>query len=268
MAGEKKPSGYWVIFIHGGAWRDPDIDSAFASATVSELRNSPLCRSVEGLASLNYRLSPYTDHPTRPSAADDCNRNAIHPDHLIDVVTGIEYLQRRFKFGNRYILLGHSCGATLAFQTITEKLALSEIHGMELSYPFPQAIVGVAGLYDLVLLRDMDPEPPMCQKFLTSAFGSDEDIWKDQSPVSGDYQSLWSEGRAAVLAVCREDEYVSPEQSNVMENRLRPWVNQSGRMLKKLVLGGHHDDCWRLGHGLRTCIEEALALLLDKAEAE
>ncbi|KAG4259347.1 hypothetical protein FPRO03_13023 [Fusarium proliferatum] len=143
---------YWVIFIHGGAWRDPDTTATnFAAKAVVELFNSGVAEVIEG---------PLSDE-----------RQAIHPDHLNDVISGIQYLQRKFLFGDRYLLTGHSCGATLAYQTlIQQSMDKLETHVVR------QAIVGVAGLYDLPLLRDMDPIPPMCQQLLRAAFGTDETL--------------------------------------------------------------------------------------------
>ncbi|KAF5630181.1 alpha beta-hydrolase [Fusarium sp. NRRL 25303] len=48
---------YWVIFIHGGAWLDPDITATnFVAKAVVELFNSGVAEVIEGIASINYRL--------------------------------------------------------------------------------------------------------------------------------------------------------------------------------------------------------------------
>ncbi|KAF5703467.1 alpha beta-hydrolase [Fusarium globosum] len=150
---------YWIVFIHGGAWRDPDITATnFAAKAVVHLFNSGVAEVIEGIASINYWLSPRTLSQPMPSKDPlDDKQQAMHPDHLNDVLSGIQYLQRKFRFGDRYILTGHSCGATLAYQTlIRQSMDKPETHVA------PQAIISVAGLYDLPLLRDMDPMPPMC----------------------------------------------------------------------------------------------------------
>ena len=63
--------GRWIIFIHGGAWRDPAVTAAAfdRAAAALLLRNQDSTSTskgsrIAGLASLNYRLSPY---PGRPS---------------------------------------------------------------------------------------------------------------------------------------------------------------------------------------------------------
>ncbi len=253
-------------FLHGGAWHDPDITSAFATSAVAKLHQSPLFNTIAGIASLNYRLSAHLNHPSSPSLPNDHARSAKHPEHLTDVVAGIAFLQRRFNFAERYVIVGHSCGATLAFQTIINSTPARNrtisANACDQLYA-PKAIVGTAGLYDLVLLRDMDPAPPMCQEFLASAFGHNEEVWRAASPVSVDYKRLWEAGRVAVLTVCQEDQYVSVAQQCVMVKALERWANQGGRNLKMMTVNGCHDDIWRKGDGLVAGIEEAMSLLLD-----
>ncbi|KAJ6035798.1 alpha/beta-Hydrolase [Penicillium herquei] len=144
--------GLWIIFIHGGAWRDPSITSQFAHTAVSKLCRSGGQAGIAGIASINYRLSPSDRHPGK--ANDPC-RQAKHPDHLVDVVAAIHYLQERFQFGDRYIMIGHSCGAALAFQTLQW-----QARNPSPGFSEPRAIVGVAGIYDFPLLRSLDPKPP------------------------------------------------------------------------------------------------------------
>jgi len=197
-----------------------------------------------------------------PANSETSGLDAIHPDHLHDVQAGIHYLQQRFQFHDRYVLVGHSCGATLAFQTMFKETG-SEEDDAKRAVP-PQAIVGVAGIYDLILLRDLDLQPPSCQFFLSQAFGSDEQVWKRASPINGDYESDWAQGRLAVLMKCSEDEYVSPLQVTVMGNALQSWSKHTGGTLEYHTVDGHHDDCWKLGHGLVHGIVRALTHLADE----
>nr|DAD54581.1 TPA_asm: kynurenine formamidase-like hydrolase [Fusarium equiseti] len=258
--------GYWIIFIHGGAWRDPDINATnFAEKAVLDLITSGVSQIIEGIASINYRLSPRTPSQPVPSGGHvGGEQQAMHPDHLNDVISGIEYLQRKFRFGNRYILTGHSCGATLAYQTlIRQTMDKTETHAA------PHAIIGVAGLYDLPLLRDMDPMPPMCHQFLLAAFGSDETLWRDVSPATyGDFERLWPTGKLAVLVYCEDDEYVSPAQLNTMYHALEIWGEKEGRLVKTLKLPGGHDEVWRTGSGLASCVEKSINYLQDLSVSE
>jgi hypothetical protein len=128
----------------------------------------------------------------------------------------------------------------------------------------PQAIVSAAGLYDLVLLRDSDCDPPSCQGFLSRAFGSDEEVWRDQSPVYGNYDATWSGGKVAVLLESSEDEYVSPKQLAVMEKALQQWSRKEARLLVCHTVDGRHDDCWKMGQGMAYGVEAALDHLVAK----
>lgn len=101
-------------FIHGGAWRDPLVDATSFKPTVDILSASE--SGVVGFASINYRLSRYPNHGTKPSSPEDPSRNAEHPDHLNDVTRALIFLEKIYGISGRYLLAGHSCGATLAFQ--------------------------------------------------------------------------------------------------------------------------------------------------------
>lgn len=55
------PNRLFIIYIHGGAWRDPLIDSSSISQTQHHLVQNAtpnLQNSISGIATLNYRLSP------------------------------------------------------------------------------------------------------------------------------------------------------------------------------------------------------------------
>ncbi|KAF4415039.1 hypothetical protein FACUT_13743 [Fusarium acutatum] len=247
---------YRVIFIHGGAWGDPDITATnFAAKAVVDLFNSAVAEAIQGGASINYRLSPRRlsqPMPSRGPVGD--KQQAMHPDHLNDVISGIQYLQRKFPFGDRYILTGYSCGATLAYQTlIRQSMYKPETHIA------PQAIIGVAGLYDLPLLRDIDPMPPMCQQLLLAAFSTDETLWRDVSPATySDFERLWSSGKLAVMTYCEDDEYVSWAQLDTMHYALKLWGEKKGRLIKTLNLKGGHDEVWRAGSGLASSVEKSI----------
>ena len=114
---------YWIIYLHGGYYRDPLITSSTFNPLLSTLLHHPtISKSVSpqiaGYASINYRLSPHPEFPQDPDKTSNYElRNAKHPDHINDVLTAIADLQRRYGFESNYVLIGHSVGATLALQT-------------------------------------------------------------------------------------------------------------------------------------------------------
>ncbi|RAH81485.1 hypothetical protein BO86DRAFT_339405 [Aspergillus japonicus CBS 114.51] len=260
--------GYWVICIHGGAWRDPTqtalnyLTPAVSILAASEPYASTTHAHLAGFASINYRLSPHPDHPQdRTTTPPTEYRAARHPDHIADVQAALAFLQRRYGFGDRYILVGHSCGATLAFQSVMGAFRNNQttpnsrglvdgggdgdhdvsgnngavggsggigVGGGSVAMG-PQAILGTAGIYDLRGLRDDHVRIAAYQQFIEGAFGGEEALWDAVSPAAvNDEQNGvvggWTAGRLAVLAHSPEDELVNAHQHEVMMEALGPWV--------------------------------------------
>ena len=110
---------FWIVFIHGGAWRDPNNDSIDGKHLLEALPVMYKTNAGEDLmlagASLNYRLSP----------------EVTHPCHVDDVLAGLSMLAARFEM-TRFALVGHSAGATLAFQAYARLLNSKNIHHLSL----------------------------------------------------------------------------------------------------------------------------------------
>ncbi|CCX04397.1 Similar to Probable kynurenine formamidase; acc. no. A5DNX8 [Pyronema omphalodes CBS 100304] len=62
----------WIIFIHGGAWRDPKITSDVGEPLLSRLLLDLSCNA----ASLNYRLSPYPNSESTSVDLESTSFNA------------------------------------------------------------------------------------------------------------------------------------------------------------------------------------------------
>ena len=93
------------------------VTSTSFKATESILREKGL--PIAGFASISYRLSAHPNHPQDPINTDPKDfQDAKHPGHIDDVEAALAFLQNTYGFGGRYILVGHSCGATLAFQAV------------------------------------------------------------------------------------------------------------------------------------------------------
>lgn len=238
---------YFLIYIHGGAWRDPaQTSTTFEGAQAQLLRlratatpTAPI-RSLWGFATLNYSLSAYPTHATDPSDPSDPARNAVYPQHLNDVVAAIHYLQRLLSFGDNYILVGHSCGATLAL----EALDSGRLFGA------PRAVVGLAGLYNLPLLVH-HPGPvherwrDLYGVFMRSAFGDNEEVWRLASPAQvRQWGKGWDAPLLAATAYSNGDTLVPPNQEEAMVEGFREggWKGEYMR----LHLTGDH-DVWRFG---------------------
>ncbi|KAI9890191.1 MAG: hypothetical protein M1814_004353 [Vezdaea aestivalis] len=238
-----RPTGVWVIYVHGGAWRDPAIDSSSFGACQALHLSDP---RISGLASMNYRLSAYSSHPSLPSSPDDVARNAKHPDHLQDVIAGIKYLQDRFGFEDRYVLAGHSCGATLALQIIQQS---------SLPFPKPCAAMGVSGIYDLPTFAVGSTYE---RDIVVNAYGEDENLWQQASPVAGRFDEAWPEAQAVVIASSADDELIGLHQAASMTATLEKQL-EGGPKLISVALEGKHDQVWKEGREL----SRALDILLE-----
>ncbi|KAI9877330.1 MAG: hypothetical protein M1830_004233 [Pleopsidium flavum] len=243
-------------YIHGGAWRDPAISSDSFNPALSFLLDHPIVDNIAGLASINYRLSPYTSHAISPSSPDDAARNAKHPDHIQDVLTALAFLQSEYGFGDNYLLVGHSCGATLAFQVTMGKWQAQSAARVSM----PQGILGLEGIYDLVALRDTHQDIPVYQEIIKNAFG-DEKHWNEASPTFISIRETWTNVRLAGLAHSANDELVEFEQLQLMAATLKE-RDGSGREDLVLSLEGKHDDVWRNGWELAQSIITAVQHLL------
>ena len=227
--------------------------------TLSHL--APISNRIAGIASLSYRLSPYPSHPTCPSSPDEKSRNVKHPAHIEDILTAIAWLQQKYGFGERYMLVGHSCGATLALQTVMKEWSAKSYDGTEnVEVIMPLVVLGVEGLYDLPLLRDTHQDSPMYQQFLEGAFGHDETNWKGAHPIRGRLSHTWENGRALVIAHSRDDELVDWAQVDSMKDSMQR-ESTIRRTDVILELKGKHNNIWKDGREMARAIENALDIV-------
>ncbi|KAH0603827.1 uncharacterized protein H6S33_007486 [Morchella sextelata] len=211
------PAAPWLIYIHGGAWRDPLITKSTAHPLLHHIL---LTHPTLNAATLNYRLSP---HPDQPQAA------ARHPDHLNDVLSGILYLRDNYGVApNRVVLVGHSAGATLVFQVLPQLGAA----GL-----WPAAVVGVEGIYDLVGLVD---EYPGYAGFVEGAFGEREK-WSAASPG---WEGCTGYRGRTVLVHSDDDELLSWRQSLAWRARIEGTRGRGGKgqRVRLVRARGLHDE--------------------------
>lgn len=207
---------------------------------------------VAGFASINYRLSSYPEHPTNPSSEDDTSRNARHPDHLLDVSTALAFLDGKYNINNKYLLVGHSCGATLAFQ-------LRE-HFMDITVPRPYGILGVDGIYALKELSYRYANNKAYMAFIKSAFGWPRKLWTEASPYEAKEGAIWETVDTAILAHSPDDELLDESQTAFMRERMEetpapPGFRRSDRFISAK---GKHDEIWRHGEELGRLIVVAM----------
>jgi acetyl esterase/lipase len=224
---------------------------------------------VVAFASIDYRLSRHPKFPQDPGTTSATQlRAAAHPGHLHDVQTAIDFLQEKYGFAERYILVGHSCGATLAYQTVMAHVAGAESTALR-DIAKPRCIAGVAGIYDLRLLRDDYKHIPAYQEFLEEAFGPDEALWDGVSPARASSETggggwCWAEGKLAVLAHSPNDELVNMSQALAMQDALTRWkgITKEGGGTQHIILlkdlKQSHYGVWRDGKEMAEVIAIAI----------
>ncbi|KAL6849600.1 Kynurenine formamidase [Amphichorda felina] len=246
-------------FIHGGAWRDPKITHLSFIPAINHLVTSGRLpsASIAGFASIDYCLSPHPDHPQDPAETPASElRVARHPDHIRDVQSALKLLKDEYGLTNDYILIGHSAGATLAFQLLMDPTA-TEAASPE-APPLPAAIIGVSGIYDLVGIDDR--HGGNYAGFITSAFGSEKKAWDVASPgkYGGSFKKNWPCGKFAILAWSHEDTLIDESELDAMAAKLiKDRINVS--VTKDLT--GEHDLVWEHGSQLAKLVFLGLAQL-------
>ncbi|KAJ4296394.1 hypothetical protein N0V90_006439 [Kalmusia sp. IMI 367209] len=263
--------GTWIIYIHGGAWRDPTQTSSGITPTIRHLQSthaSLLQGPIAGIASINYRLSPYSSHPTDPSSPDDADRNVQHPAHVEDVTFALNYLHEKYAV-QRWLGIGHSCGATLLLQALSRTYEGDPNARMVKNL---DALILLAGIYDVPLFLESHT-PPRCPADIAAiyadivrgAFGEDEGVYAEASPVKGKLV-----GDYVVLGWSAEDVLVEKEQRDNMLKRYleKGWVRKgdeaeagSEKVVEVRDLTGGHDEVWEDGRQIAGLVAEVVERL-------
>ncbi|PHH87915.1 hypothetical protein CDD83_8244 [Cordyceps sp. RAO-2017] len=235
---------YWLVFIHGGAWReDNDGVNGFSPTVEKIMSSSDVPKSkIRGFASIDYRLSPCNEEDQQGKKPCPEGSKVQHPDHILDVRAGLNELQEKYKIDSGYILMGHSAGATLAFQLLMGKDLLDGQESPDV--PLPKAIVGMAGIYDFPqLLKDFTR--PFYNLFVTDAYGDDKAVQDKVSPskFTGSYKEVWPGNNSVLLAQSPDDGIVNFQQRDNMQAKLE----KDGLSVSLQQLTGDHHLVWKEG---------------------
>lgn len=155
-------SGGSLVFIHGGAWRDPLNTCDDFTELVGQLDSllQPSSRSEHTaevlIFSLDYRLSP----------------EVKHPQHLIDVLLALGAIRQKCGI-DQVTLCGHSVGATLITQILDYKEILRKYHVQLDALPLPQ-VSGAIYLDGIYNIPAMLKEYPEYLGFVEEAFNGNE----------------------------------------------------------------------------------------------
>ncbi|WP_432837819.1 hypothetical protein [Dactylosporangium sp. CA-092794] len=278
----------YLVHIHGGAWRDPRLTSASIEPAVAHAYSGTELpgtqpHPVSAIASLNYTVSqfdypapPFMPYPPIPYDAikdnhTDLSREAVHPQHISDVLHGLALLGSLGLASGSYVLSGHSCGACMAFQAV---LASPGYYG--LGYlpepPGPAALLGLNGLYDLPALATADGLGAShahlrddYEQFLSRAFGANQGAWPEASPAGFDPAGIARrirEGNAprlVVLGQSTEDQLVPMNQQDRMAASLAKVTGIRIAQVHRLT--GKHAAPWEQGGMMYHSLLDTLRLL-------
>lgn len=260
--------------------RDPDITSRSILPSLPTLFGLP-GSPILAVASLNYRLAPYPNHPTAPSHPSDQSRNVVWPAPVDDVVQAIQWLttgpgrqlwkgggggdagKEGGEGGGGIILAGHSVGATLCLHAAPRLLS-------SLQEPQPatrvRAVVGVAGVYDFTALRDAHlGARAVYEEINTGAFGA------EKHDSGGEWRGGWERGKVkggewrakgvevVVLGHGRADELVDMGQAEMLVRELEDPV------VKTVECEGNHDQMVNVGEEVGRCVGVAVEVLHGKS---
>ena len=277
-SGSKSGRPHWQVHIHGGAWRDPDLSATSIEATVAHTFSAAQ-PSVDAIISINYTLSPFPTHPTKPydlteHRGQDPAREARHPIHVQDILHAFSFLRSLGLTDDTYILTGHSAGACLAFQATLRTSQSWGVDGLP-NPPRPAALLGFNGLYDLPgLVHSLGISHAHLEDvyadLLSIAFGPDERDWKVASPAAIDTATLshrvrdGSAPRLVLVDQSAEDQLVPINQAHTMMARLEKIVGL--KVLKGGRATGEHAAPWKQGYIISDTVEDVLDELAMMSE--
>ena len=205
----KSTNASTFIYIHGGAWRDPNN-------TFDEMKPA-LGIPNANLMGINYRLSP----------------EVKHPEHLIDILRALRFIKQNFNV-NQITLLGHSVGATMILQLLHYRQIvhdglkhmgqdnLSSVDNDLEMYIEDNVhllqVIFLDGIYDLVELLK---EYPDYASFVDDAFVSSDHV-VDSTQLSSANEllnvpfSLVSKDTKFLIYQSLEDELLSMKQTHLL----------------------------------------------------
>lgn len=182
-----------LLLVHGGAWRDPSNTYMDFNEMVGRL-GTEFPTTAFNVIGINYRLSP----------------EVKHPEHLRDVVSAIEKVQR--DVGVRKVhLVGHSVGATLLLQLLNYQKMLQGIKNVPLLDIEIQTLFFVDGIYDMVDL--IDEYGASYRLFVENAFETEDDYVNGSQMTWRGKEPFEFEGIQVVVVMSRQDELLSLRQT-------------------------------------------------------
>lgn len=184
-----------VVFVHGGAWRDPDNTyrdwEAFAGW---------MTPGTAPVLSTNYRLVPHQ-----------------HPAHLEDLLHML--CDARTRLGVEEVsLVGHSVGATMALQVLNWEALVPGMDDstkafLKAGLPRVEAVALLDGIYHMDAYYQ---EFPQWKPYFAEAFAEEPNRCTQL-----DYELPVSTTARVLILHSNADELVSPQQSTLLQAYLQ-----------------------------------------------
>lgn len=210
-------SGKALVFIHGGAWVDdkctPDVFKELSGLITGDSSQELDC----SLFSVDYRLSPEVRHPV----------------HIQDVVDNLYRLTQDYQLTSLQ-LVGHSVGATLAWQTaVLDEDVFPVGEKVKVVRSILKGIFMLEGIYSVAQLMD---EYPDYDYFVSQAF---TDYSTEFEEFEHSIKRLPETLKSIHIVHSYSDELLSLRQSNYMSSLL-----QSSKVPFKVYFDdlGLHDE--------------------------
>ena len=262
---EPRAPSYYIIYIHGGAFRDPLETSLSIEPSLPSLF---LNQRIAAVASVNYRLSPHPHHPTHPSTPDDPARNARWPDHINDVRDAVVWMREHGGMrGKEWIVAGHSVGGTMAMMLgmqVDIDGDKAGDWGRELMMEGLKGVISIEGIYDFAALRDAHEQwKEMYDTFITGAFGPEEQGGWENGNLTELMRTVEEEVDVVLVVHSKEDELVEFQQAERMAMVLESTKEERDGFGVLVEVKGKHHQVIKEGKVVGEVVGKAVQMLID-----
>lgn len=221
-----------VVFIHGGAWRDPNNTCEDFDKIVEYWDGFNETQKSIKVYSIDYRLSQENGGP--------------FPGSLHDVLKALNEIKKTFGTNNDdIIMIGHSVGCTFMTQILEYKDILKKL-GQEKeasSYDIPtiRKVVFMDGIYNI---KEMLNEYPAYDFFVKEEFETVENGIKFCNSVgTSSFPERYNDIEQIIILHSNQDELLSLKQPK----KFIEWLENNNINVDKVIYGdfGEHNNVYQ-----------------------
>ena len=168
--------------------------------------------------------------------------------------------------GEEWVVVGHSVGGTMAMMLGLEGEGEGKWGKEEGAMEGLRGVVGMAGIYDFVALRDAHLSTrSLYDAFTTGAFGSEESGAWEKGDVVRCGRKVREGVEVVVVGQSREDELVEWEQAEMETGVLEKEGRDGVGVLVELK--GKHQEVVTGGKEVGRCVGVAVGMLVEREKA-